>query len=316
MEQPDPAQPTPTSSETETKEFILKIISPLLEPLNLEIESLKKKLAEQEKKLAEHEKLIKNQQAEIEILKKSSPSLKNPEITLMEEEIVRAKVDKIRKEKQEQIFQEARERRRLEECHKRQAPFVAALSKGDLTLAKKLESEGAILTEPNAEGMYPLAAAVYGCNLECVNYIVVNLKDEAAKQWTKVDLTKAQENIDKQMPTELSNTSTHGELGEWYIKYANSGWCSTYDTKILQEMQCEKLPFDNWGVEGQSSTGLSKRLAKVPLSERGLIAPGRLLNAPNAVAHNNTVKAICNDLELLKKMVEVNAPKPLPKYNK
>lgn len=111
--------------------------------------------------------------------------------------------------------------------------LIAALLKGNLKEAKNLKLQGASLTEPDANGTYPLSAAVYGANPDAVKYIESNLQCEAKKQWEKVDARKAIYIIEKTMPNNLPTEATYRELGSWYINNTGMPWMEKYDNDCL-----------------------------------------------------------------------------------
>ncbi len=202
-----------------------KKLKPFIKPLKVEIESHKERLSVQEG-------IIKNQKAEIENLKKSQVlHSENTEKKIQEHfsffTSVRKEVIVLqKKEKKREV------RQNLESI---QESFIDALLKGNLEEAKRLESEGALLKEPNSEGIYPLAAAVYGMNLNAVKHIENNLKgEEKLGQWLKVDAEKALGKIEKTIPRILEKEATWGMLKNWYIEHAGKGhWCNTYDKECL-----------------------------------------------------------------------------------
>jgi len=283
-----------------------KKIKPFLKPLKLEIESQKEKLTEQEK-------TIKNQQVKIAELEKS------------QKEMILTKERKIlKKQEQERVYQQARDRQRQEEIRRekirlKKDPFVAALLKGDIETAKKLESEGASLTAHNTEGIYPLAAAVYSCNLELVRYIEGKLKDKATEQWAKVDPIKANESINSQMPTELPINSTYRQLGKWYIKHNGMSWCGVYDREALKKMGKKKwnISWRGNGWDDDSKVNVyacwdwRKKIWNEGLASDWDKEDSGVLYAPSFKVHQDVVMSIRQQLDELKYDVSTKAKKSL-----
>jgi hypothetical protein len=74
---------------------------------------------------------------------------------------------------------------------KKQNQLISALLEGNIELINKLESEGASLLHSSIDGIYPLAAAAYGTDLDLVKYVEAKLRNMAKEQWQKVDYHKA-----------------------------------------------------------------------------------------------------------------------------
>ncbi len=199
---------------------------------------------------------------------------------------------------------------------KRQEEFVKALLDGNIGEAKKLKEQGASFKKPNSEGLCPLSAAVYGTNLEAVSYIENNLlESEAEYQWAQVDMEKAINEIANEMPEELRSGATYNDLGEWYKKVAGKKkFCRLYD-EICLVREGNDTQGKIWGhaqdwakrgdgvlaYQGGKHTiyNLNLRFETNPV----------VFCAPSNKLHMDLIKLICENLDNLRKKVEIKAPK-------
>ena len=235
-----------------------KKVKPFLKPLQAKLEEQKTEIARYEKSAQQQMTLLKQENIPLKLnLEKLSIFSEKYAQSLM---TIQKTTMRKSNRKRRQIKREERERGRRNPL---QNPLVEALLKADLESVKMLEAEGASLLYPNMNGLYPLVAAVYGCSLETVRYVELKLKDEAEKQWVKVDANKALENLNRWMPTDLSPIATHGELAKWYVKYNGASWCAVYDSECLKkeglpnwagEVDCVSICNRNlWGAQGSGS---------------------------------------------------------------
>ena len=134
------------------------------------------------------------------------------------------------------------------------------------------------------------------------------------------------------MPTELSENTTYGELGKWYVKYAGAWWCNYYDTECLKGNG-----YPNWGgwdgtnkevvwyIGGQDLWGMQSARARwhesnatIPCSVRSIASTKdyRFLLSTYIPTHNSVARAICNQLNqfnnyVASKAVKLLTPNPL-----
>ncbi len=185
-----------------------------------------------------------------------------------------------------------------------QNQFIKALLSGNFESVKNLENQGVSFLCAGSDGCYPLAAAVYGCNLEIVNYVEKKLKNDATEQWAKVDIKQYTNKLEIQMPTPLSKNATYGELANWYEKYKNAMWCVTYDQKVLKEMGCVKWGSGDggWTIGGGRGKRLMLRMEKDVVMDVGLDV---ILYSPSVKVHEDVVKVIREQLNELKSYVAI-----------
>ncbi len=108
--------------------------------------------------------------------------------------------------------------------------------------------------------MYPLAAAVYGTNLELVKYVEKRLNDPAEEHWLKVDFRLAHEKIDGQMPMKIDEV-TYKSLGDWYIKHSEGfQWTVKYDASCLEVDKCKLWQESDWYKRGTLVNKMAKKL--------------------------------------------------------
>jgi U-box domain len=222
--------------------------------------------------------------------------------------ILREIKEKQRKHNEEKKFQAPQEQEKLEKHRKiqqTQGPFITALLEGDLEKAKELEQQGASLTEPNEQGLYPLVAAVYGTNLEAVEYIENKLQENAILQWKQVDSEKAKKEIESEMPEELKAEATREDLMSWYSKVSGQKkYCKRYDESCSLRLNGKSWYIPDWsGRSGDFRLVLVKNkiINKWPETEE--IRAQIVL--PSCSIHNEVVKQIREQLEKLRQKIEI-----------
>ncbi|MBA2655893.1 MAG: WD40 repeat domain-containing protein [Tatlockia sp.] len=181
--------------------------------------------------------------------------------------------------------------------------LIAYLSKGDLESVKKLERHGASFLHPNQQGIYPLPAAVHNLSIESLRYLESKLSpDEAARQWRKVDLAKAKENI-KEIQTTLKESKERNEFGTWYTIYSeyehnfnnNSHQClreMTHQKKLFIE-NCVKWDIDLSGIKNHSSEDIDSMLR---IDIYGFMQ--------TFIVHKFVINKICNQLSAFKEEIK------------
>lgn len=189
--------------------------------------------------------------------------------------------------------------------------LINELLRGNLEVVKQLESQGASFLYPNSDGLYPLAAAVYGCSLETVRYVELKLKDDAENQWKKVDTNKAIEKIEKTKPTKLVGDRL-GELVEWYKKYRKESWCQFYDTACLFREKYSSWQEQDWYKRGEDRE-LSDKYDYVRgrASVLGALLGQWEMSWPSLAVHTDVVEEIRAQLDVLRTHVETKALKQL-----
>jgi hypothetical protein len=276
-----------------------------------EAQNQQAELKQQKEKLVAHEKTIKKQQLEIKNLQ-DVLAVKNSEKTMPQTPGFSPDTKKAAVVLPEQD---------LYEIQTQQEPFIAALLQGDLEAAKQLERQGALLTESNRAWIYPLVAAVYGTNLEAVNYIEGKLsKEEALLQWSAVDAEKAKSEIEKEMLKLLPEGATRGDLGNWFgAEGGEKRSCKQYDKACVKSDGKDGWADENWNHRARSLKGANSHL-KLNETQPACMTDGtrrkgkkktyqQLIMVPSAQTHREVVKKICDALNALKKEVETKAIK-------
>lgn len=136
-----------------------------------------------------------------------------------------------------------------------QNELIEKISSSQLDAIQVLLTQGASLTHPNKNGIYPLTAAAYSFNFLTIQYIEEKLGLEAGIYWSKIDLNNFEAHFRNQMPerrpTGLSRAS-YEWLANWYSVNSNKAWNAKYDKFIV----------DNWfkgGVTGWNEEDWQKR---------------------------------------------------------
>jgi hypothetical protein len=123
---------------------------------------------------------------------------------------------------------------------------VAAILKADLKKVKALQEEGALLTEPDNNQMYPLVAAAYSTDIEMLRYLDEQLGQRAEQYWQKVDINEVEKRVQAQIPEKRPEWATEAWFGEWYGKHAQCTWCHLYDDGCLKAEEWEEWSTRDW----------------------------------------------------------------------
>jgi len=134
--------------------------------------------------------------------------------------------------------------------------FVKIILEGDLDTVKKLHQAGALLTEVDKAGYYPLVAAAYSGNPKLLAYIEEELHEKACEYWQMIDVKKVQAK-NKSIIEILKNGygSTNEGYQQW-CEYHSKGfsWQKTYEelVGIKMEIKSKELCqlFEDWDGTG------------------------------------------------------------------
>jgi hypothetical protein len=232
-------------------------------------------------------------------------------------EIQQAEITELKKSLQEHFLFFTPDREKLalkaeKERQEKQQLLIKCLSNGLEELRYYLD-QGASLSYPNEEGIYPLVAAVYGANLEAVRYIEKTLqKEEAQKQWSMVDVQLALDHRIKIMPSELRKGATYKELGQWYTKEAEKGWWNKWYDDICGEVENTYRWEHNW--HGRQAGWKWIKRKEEEINDKNPVAViaesgGLRLIFPSRTTHDAVIKQIYDQLEELRKEIEIKAGK-------
>ena len=178
-----------------------------------------------------------------------------------------------------------------------------------LESVQALLTQGALLSEPDKDGIYPLVAAAYSCNLDTIKYVEKELGAEVGLYWSKINLDHFNQYIQDQMPEKRPTgicRASYEWLANWYSANANKAWNAQYDKFVL----------DNWfrsGVKGWNEENWQARSARIRSSAgssvnevwSGYEWSSYKIYRPPVNTHDNAVYAILSELIQCKNYVEV-----------
>jgi len=121
-----------------------------------------------------------------------------------------------------------------QEFQEKQDRLVDACKKAKLRAVKRLIADGAKLTLPNSEGLYPLAAVIHNRNIDFVRQIEALLADEVSGQWVRMDVKEMVMLIESWIPEQRPDDATWEWATDWYKRYKDEPWKSEYVREITR----------------------------------------------------------------------------------